>query len=406
MRRAVPLILLLSLSAFAQELEPRPERLYVDTGVLLGSSRVVALGGAYTGIAEGVDGLPSNLAALAHKSPLLDRTWDVGVGLSWLDIPVGSPRRRDLDNDGRQDAAQDSRQFLVSMQLQYKRFGLGAYFRSSLQRYCGSFDCAADSILTVSVSHTALAAAMSMGDDDFIVAVGLYAANAYLASPKDEWTYGDTGTSFDMLYRPHRRNYRIGVSVKPQVVGPWRKKPYQPAEILGRQIFGSVVSPASLSVGASFRLGEGARNYNRLSPAGYQAALAALEQGDVPPEQPSLDAPQGPWLITTQLDLIAAVDNAVNLLSFVNQETPQPVGGTAYFVPRVGVEHETIPGWLRLRAGSFVEPSVFHDSTPRPHLTGGAQVKVLHYFEDWSVSASFDVAPRYYNLGLSIGFWR
>ncbi|MFL5321439.1 MAG: hypothetical protein ACJ790_17390 [Myxococcaceae bacterium] len=406
LRAALALALFLAVSAHAQDVQPRPERLYVDPGILLGSPRVIALGGAYAGIAEGPGGLPSNLAAIAHKSPRLDRNWDVGLGLSWLDVPLGSPRKRDLDNDGRQDAAQDSRQFLVGMQLQYKRFGIGAYFRSGLQRYCGTFDCDPDRTLTVSVSHTALAAALSLGDDEFLIAFGLYAANAYLATPHDEWTYGNTGTSFDFLYRPRHRNYRIGASVKPQVEGPWRQKPGQPAQIDGRQIFGSVVSPASLSIGASWRLGEGARNYNQLSPAGYDAAVAGLESGELPPDKPDPNAPSGSLLISAQVDLIGPVDNAVNLLSFVNGEQPQTVGNTAYVVPRVGAEHETIEGRLRTRLGSYIEPSYFADSTPRPHLTGGAEVFVLHYLDDWAVSASFDVAPRYYNVGLSIGFWK
>src|SRR6218665_478463 len=57
-------------------------------GGLVGSSRVVGLGGAYVGIAEGVVGFASNLAALAHRSPQLDKDWDVGVTLSWLDLAL------------------------------------------------------------------------------------------------------------------------------------------------------------------------------------------------------------------------------------------------------------------------------------------------------------------------------
>lgn len=381
--------------------------------MLLGSPRVIALGGAYTGIAEGAGGLPSNLAALAHKSPKLDRNWDIGFGLTWLDVPIGSQRNRDLDNDGRQDASEGSRQFLFSLIMQYSRFGLGAFFRSSRQVYCRAGDCSADGLLVAEKSHTALAAAVSLGDDDFIAAFGLYAANAsFVTRPiagdprEEEWSYGDTGTSFDLLWRPHRRNYRFGVSVKPQVVGPWRRMPNQAANIRGQPVFRSVVSPSTLSVGTSWRFGQGARNYNRLSPIAYKTALQGLEEGDIPPQDIPDDAPMGTVLVTAQVDLIGPVDNAVNLLSFVNVEEPQVVGNFAYLVPRAGIEHDTLPHRLRLRAGSYVEPSVFHGVTPRPHLTGGAELFLFNYIDDWAVTASFDVAARYYNVGLSVGFWR
>lgn len=395
---------LFSAVSSAQE-SPRPERIYIDSSVLLGNPRVVSLGGAYTGVAEGAGGLPSNLAALAHKAPRLNRKWDVGLGVSLLDGfgLVSVLRGRDMDNDGRQDAALNSRQFLVSGLMQYGRFGLGAYFRSSHQRF---------GTMSAQKSHTGLAAAVALGDDDFIAAFGLYAANASFfprvatGEPVEEWFYGDTGTSFDMLWRPHRRNYRIGLSVKPQVVGKWRPTQNQQANIRGQTIYGSVVSPASLSLGASWRFGKGARNYNRLAPIAYQTAVESLEEGDVPPHQIPPDAPDGRLLVTVQLDVIGPVDNAVNLLSFVNNEVPSTVGEFAYLVPRVGVEHETLVHRLRLRAGTYVEPSVFRGITPRPHLTGGFELFLFEYFDQWALSASFDLAPRYQNFGLSVGVWR
>lgn len=406
MKRALTsLLVLCAVAASAQEV-PRPERLYIDSSVLLGNPRVVSLGGAYTGVAEGAGGLPSNLAALAHKSPHLDRNWDVGIGLSLLDGfgLVSVVRGRDMDNDGRQDAAENSRQFLFSGLLQYGRFGLGAFFRSSHQRYGN---------MSAQKSQTALAGAVSLGDDDFILAFGLHAANASFfprvadGEPEaEEWFYGDTGTSFDMLWRPHRRNYRIGMSVKPQVVGAWRPTANQAANIRGQTVFGAIVSPASLSVGTSWRFGEGSRNYNRLSAAAYKTALEGLEEGDIPPQRVPRDAPIGRLLVTAQVDFFGPVDNAVNLLSFVNNEAPITVGDFAYFIPRVGVEHETFVHRLRLRGGSYVEPSAFRGIAPRPHLTGGFELLLFEYFDEWALSASFDLAARYQNFGLSVGVWR
>ncbi|QSQ22457.1 hypothetical protein JY651_46325 [Pyxidicoccus parkwayensis] len=397
-------------AARAQETEPtepRPERLYFNPGSLLGSARVVALGGAYVGLAEGAAGLPSNLSALAHRSPSLEKDWDLGVTLSWLDLPFATGRNRDVDNDGRPDESEDSRQLLGGLLLQYKRFGIGFALRNASVSYCATVTCSGDSErIRVSLTQSVLAGAVSFGQDDFILAMGIYAAQASfrLSSGGDELRYGDTGVEVDMLYRPHGRAWRLGVTVRPEVVADLRDKGQVPV-LAGRQLFSAVVAPAVLSVGASWRFGEGSERYNRLSPAARRQLIVEGDALPVPDEEPK-GAPAGRWLLSAQVDLISGVDNAVPVRSFASTAEPQLVGGSAEFAPRLGVEHDTIPGMVRLRAGVYGEPSPFDGRPARPHVTGGFEVFVLRYWEDWAITASFDLARRYTNVGLSVGFWR
>ncbi|MET0401991.1 MAG: hypothetical protein ABW123_06280, partial [Cystobacter sp.] len=108
--RALPLLvgMLLASGAQAQDEVPvstRPERLYLNSGLLMGSSRVVGMGGAYVGIAEGAVGFASNLAALAHRSARLANDWDVGVALSWMDLPLSEAKGKDRDHNGVADDA-------------------------------------------------------------------------------------------------------------------------------------------------------------------------------------------------------------------------------------------------------------------------------------------------------------
>lgn len=404
--------LLLAQAASAQE--PRPERLYLNhSSVLLGSSRVLALGGAYVGVAEGASGFASNLAALAHRSPRLTRDWDVGFTLSYLDIPLASSRDRDLDNDGRRDEAQATRQLLGGIMLQYKRFGLGWYFRSTHLAYCPlpTEQCPGSEYVMVDVANTALAGAVALGRDDFIAALGIYGAEADFTHHGENRRYGDTGIELDVLYRPHGLNYRIGMSVKPQVVGFYRSRRNEAPFLAGRQLYSAVVSPAVLSLGGSIRLGEGSHLYNRLSPAARRDILARFGEAWVPPEDLPFEAP-GRWLLSFQVDLIAPTEDTVPISAFIDPSVamrtvePEPIGRESYVTPRVGVEHETLPGRMRTRLGTFVEPTPFPGKLPRPHLTGGLELFALEYWDRWSVSAAFDFAARYYNVGLSIGFWR
>ena len=395
--------------ALAQDVptEPRPERLYFNSGALLGSSRVVGLGGAYVGIAEGAAGFPSNLSALAQRSPSLERDWDLGVTLSWLDLPFTGTKRRDVDNDGLADESVANRQLLGALMLQYKRFGIGFLWRNSRTGYCLTLGCRGEGEqLRVSLTQSVLAGSVAFGQDDFILALGIFSAQASFSELGDEsWRYGDTGVAVDMLYRPHGRPYRIGVAVRPEVVAGWRRDDGQSPFIAGRQIYAAVVSPAVLSLGASWRLGEGAHRYNRLSPAARRQLQVEGDDLPVPAEEPR-DALAGRWLITAQVDLISSVSNAVPARSFASTAEPVLVGDTALFQPRVGAEWDAFPGLLRLRAGTWLEPSPFPERNPRPHLTGGLELFVLRYWEDWSINASFDLASRYSNWGISIGFWR
>lgn len=404
------LILLLAITSAAHaQVEPLPERLYLGSGVLLGSARVVALGGAYTPIAEGASSFTSNLAAIAHRAPDLDRPWDIGVAFSWLDVPVTNPTPRDLDNDGEQDKAQQSTQYLVGLMLQFQRFGVGTYLRGSAQSYCASAtSCAPEDYLGVRVQHAALAGAVALGRDDLIIGFGVYAAEVDFEHHGETWKYEGNGLELDALFRPVGRKWRLGLSLKPEVVGRYRPGASQVPLIAGRPAHAAVVSPATISFGGALRLGDGAENFNRLSPAARTEFAAKWGEAALPPDASGGER-DGTWLVSTQLDLVAPTRDAVALTAFtsMNRETQaEHVGRSLLLVPRVGVEHETLPGRLRTRAGAFLEASPFAQTRPRPHLTGGAELFLFRYYDDWATTVSFDVARRYGYFGLSFGVWR
>lgn len=122
----------LSASALAQP-QPLPQRLYIGSGLVIGSSRMVALGGAYVGIAEGADGFVSNFAAVAHRSPRREGQWDWDAGLSWLVSPA--PRLRAHDNDGELDISSTARELYASAFVQFGRAGLGTCAPSTTEKF-------------------------------------------------------------------------------------------------------------------------------------------------------------------------------------------------------------------------------------------------------------------------------
>ncbi len=391
--------MLLSLPAPAQD-TPRPGRMYLSPGLLLGSTRLVGLGGAYVGIAEGSSSFTSNLAAIAHRKPSLAAPWTVDLALSYLDLPLGNPEALDLDNDGAPDQARAARQLVSGLFVQIGGAGLGGYHRTSLSRFCLSETCGADGEVSVTLSTSAIAAAVALGHDELLLAMGLFASTGEFEAGPARWSYGNFGVSFDALYRPVDRNFRIGLSLKPQIVGPLTSE----LRRLGTALpFRSLASPFVFSLGGSMRLGEGSERYNRLSIAKLRELGVVGEGWDTPLPW---DSTAGAWLLSAQVEVIAQLEGAVPIRAFLEPGPPRLIAQRTQLAPRAGVEHESWPGRLRTRLGSYLEPSPFEDRLHRLHLTGGFEVFLFRYLEDWALSLSFDVASRYSDLGISIGFWR
>lgn len=388
-------LLLVGTAAFGQQL--RPERLYVGSNLLVGSSRMVALGGAEVALAEGAPALSDNLAALAHRSPRQEWNWDLDIALSYVGFRLGNTAQLDLDNDGTPDESQESRQWLVGMKLQFENVGVGGYTRLGTNAFCPVAACAPADLVRVELATHAMAAAVAFARDALIVGGGLYVLTGSVRHQGSAWSYGGNGLTLSALLRPPGRPYRIAASFEPPVVAPLEAHG-GPTQVAGRPLHAALVSPLQVSVGFSLRLGEGAVNYNALSPAAqwqWKTAEHAAPRG-----------PPGPWLVSAQLEFIGGVSQAVPLSAFTTLREARPVGEQLAVVPHLGVEHEPLPGRLRLRAGAMLEPALFRDGPGRPHLTGGAQVFLFHKLDDWSLTFSFDLARGYNDFGLAFGVWR
>lgn len=398
--RAVLLaLLLLAGPATAQEIQPG--RMYVNSGLLIGSTKLVGLGGAYAGIGEGTAALTSNLATLAHRKPTIADDWSFDAALSYLDLPFGNPQARDFDNDGVADDARLVRQLVTGLMLQLRGVGIGGYSRTSYLRHCLTLACV-EGDLEITLANSAIAGAVALGEDALILSLGLYMTSGEFAYGGGRWSYAALGPTFDVLFRPPERSFRLGLSIKPQIIA---RLDGRPGPFEGRPPFAALASPLTLSLGGSVRLGDGAERYNTLSIAKLRELGRPFT---VPLQRGPSTTPPGRWLLSAQVDVLGPVEEAVPLQAILATPatTPLRIARRTMVAPRLGAEHETLPGRLRLRAGTYMEPSPFEGRSLRPHLTGGVEVFLLHYLDDWAVSLSFDVAERYADFGLSIGFWR
>ena len=117
-------------------------------------------------------------------------------------------------------------------------------------------------------------------------------------------------------------------------------------------------------------------------------------------------------LLTASLVISGRVTDGVGVESFLDQVVNRS-GGQIVYSPRFGVESEVWEDRLKLRGGSYLEPSRFATSHARVHGTLGGDVRLFGWdvfglWPDdymWQLGGSVDVAPRYFSWGVSLGGW-
>ncbi len=408
--RALALLPALWAITAAAQPQPLPERLYLNPGVLIGSSRMISLGGAYVSIAEGADGISANPASIAHRTPHERGAWTVSPVGTWM-TNFG---RHDFDNDGNPDPLFYGLQFLGGLQVRVKHLGVGAFVRSNRLSFCD--DLSRDCRLTDRASVTFLTPNLSVGysffDESLIVAGGLNVFSTTIAHNLQAWRYSGLGAEGGVLVRPRGMPFRVGLSARTPMKASHRGGP-DGVTVLGRQIYAAVMSPAVYSFGVSFKAGEGAFSWNTLPDIAAPSKSRPLESGAL---MKSIfgnrdDAKTGRLLVTLQLDIIGGVADAVPVGQFIRTpDAPTAAGAQVAYQPRVGAEYLVVPGRFRARLGGYHEPSPYPDRSGRTHLTGGTELFLFRLLDDWSGTFTFDVAAfggrHYQNIGVSIGTWR
>jgi hypothetical protein len=128
--------------------------------------------------------------------------------------------------------------------------------------------------------------------------------------------------------------------------------------------------------------------------------------------------PRARILVTAEVLLTGSTARGVGLQSFLRQEDVAS-GNKVTYEPRLGIEGEPVPGFLVSRLGTYIEPSRYREpptpgkvSTSRQHFTFGFDFRTFSWNvfglaapTEWRISFAGDIAPRYQNLGLSIGTW-
>ncbi len=281
---------------------------------------------------------------------------------------------------------------------QYKGWGLGLAFTGQVSENTVVSGPAAGARIRSDALVNRISLARQFRDGD--VVVGLSAVGALLqmtsfSEDSSQELLGLSGGSLGagVVFKPADKSYRIGASGQlPIVSDETTTQECDPLDCAGYILPERVQIPWQARVGFAAR--RGATPWNRTTKRRWVDEKALL------------------WAV--DMILTGTTPRGAGLEAF-GQRQLQPSGRTLSLSVRGGVDYEWKPGRLRVRAGSYFEPSRFRDPEGddipgRLHITFGADLRVWQ-FGFWDdqyrvrLSLTSDLAHKFANSGLSLGFW-
>jgi hypothetical protein len=350
----------------------------------IGSPRLIAMAGAVNSVAEGAAGLYTNPASAAVRPETKAEKFAWNLYLNSY-VPVEG---QDSNNNG-QTVTSLRRSLLggAGVLLQYGKWGLtldGGFTAHEIAPEAGGG-------LGVRSLIAHLGLARTFGDEDAIaVGVGVRggALNVYTLEGA-ETLFSRAGASGEagIVWKPSERPFRMAASGALPVYTGALSYTCDPNNCAGYILPGAAIVPWLATFGGAWRFGP--------TPWNGRVEGAYRDERHL--------------TVAVELGVTGAVSNGYGMEAFAAKQL-QPSGRDPTVTPRLGLESEVIRGWLRLRAGGYLEPARFAGTSPRWHATGGAEGRLFAFRlfgqeRRVSLSVAGDFAARYKNAGLSIGFW-
>jgi len=439
-------------------------------GPVFAGTRVTGLGGAYVAIAEDVDGDLQNPAAPAVRPFFSNSQFDY-----WLGFGITFPATLsgvDFFNSGTKTNLTNTPDafvfFTPAVNLQWGEFGLGLTLE--MQQYELSGPPPGGSI-RVRIPTTHLQLARGIDHNQLVIGAGARLVSMSVSGPDagSAFSSGGIGLEFGAVYKPENLPLRLGVAVRTPVETQASYRDGLLPDVNGDLVVQTKAGPAYLpkivAVPWDFNFGfavqVGKRPLNppwRMLPElterqtlvhrlreldREQAEREALSRATTAADRERIvrtfDSEQAAddrrfadeqlaarraiereHLVMNQFYLqfsgamliSGAVEAAVGIESLLTQKVNRS-GQRVVSSPRVGIECGILPELIKLRAGSYLEPTRFETSDMRVHGTAGIDIKLFRWSvfgawpDDymWRLGLGGDASTRYYTFGLSLGGW-
>jgi len=368
------------------DLPPITDRNYaIDlySGAALGTARIVGMGGAATADAEGSAGTVANPAAPAIRSATSTSDWDWDFHVDGQSAIYAS----DLDNNGR-DRGGGARLATAGLAGMYREWGLAVVVTTQSSQLGGTATGSLDATATrarIALARTFAGEAITVG---LAFDVGTFTLAETSQIPKTTlFEIAGSTLAAGAVWRPPHGDWRVGAAGALPVSGKdVSVRNCDPNDCGGLILPDRVEAPWQLGAGVAWRHGES--RWNQWVGGSFRD--------------------EGAVLVALDVIVTGRVPDGFGLEAF-GEGLAQPSGRHVVASARGGVEWELLPGHLRLRGGTYWEPGRFDGVGGRPHLTVGVEGGAIE-FTLWGrhrmrMSLTADLAPRYGNASLSLGFW-
>jgi hypothetical protein len=382
----------------AQEITDNNFNLDAVNGPVLGASRIVGLGGAYTALAEGINGASWNPASFASRTPYeIDwYEWD-------LAFSIFSPSVFNQDDFFNNKVGLTVDKFIfinLGLRFQFGVWGIGLDLRSE------TFDIDTPTGTTsITLLEGHLGSAYGYWNGQLIVGLGVRFADLDIGLKNQDSLVHFTGTGLEsgILLRLTDQPWRLGFAGRLPVESLVKtsngvETTDGVSSVRGFILPNKVYMPWEVQIGFAWQFGS--RQLNREAK---KSSDDIIEQ-----EQPR---DRDYWLVSTELLIIGPTQKGVGIDGFLEQQDRR-AGKYASLGTRLGFECEPLTNRLKLRGGFYIEPSRTQQGSYRPHATGGFDVRLFSWdlfglFSpfDLQLSLTGDFGPRYVDIGLGIGFW-
>jgi hypothetical protein len=440
-------------------------------GPVFAGTRVTGLGGAYVAIAEDVDGDLQNPASPAVRPFFSYTHFDYWLGFG-LTFPADL-KNMDFFNSGSPTHLANPPDsfvfFTPAANLQWGELGVGV--NVELQQYALTTSSNVHG-LHATIPTTHLQFAHGLNHNQWVIGIGARFLQMSVREGVNNtlaFKSAGTGLEFGVVYKPANRPIRVGFALRTgirteanfsQGLLPNANGDLTLPDSQGNPIYlpKAVELPLDVNIGVALQFGRPfnppwrtleeivelptlehqlravERTQRRADALGL--ATSEAEKQDVERafdrEQAADDRRQAHTLATARRQIetelvklnrfyvqvsasmlvASAVHDAVGVESLVNQ-TVDRSGEKAVASFHVGAEAGVLPRLLKVRAGSYVEPTRFDGSSPRVHGTVGLDVKLvpwdvfglwpLDYV--WRLGLGADFAERYATWSFMIGGW-
>ena len=293
---------------------------------------------------------------------------------------------------------------LISDADEYQTLGLGAELGVRLRPHHKRWSLGASLFPKISTGLRNRGNVMETPDGDIVV------GDLYLPRSSEVPTTGSVGFSYQFGPRPTNPPWISAASlVAPELDKlERRKKAYEQRE---RDEIADILARGGPDVDVCLQAARQryARKYARIKQQRKEMRRAAW---DTLRKRFRRGWPRRYYLLTADLWINGRVDNGAGLESLLFQ-TVQRSGQKITASPRIGFETEVWPSHVKLRAGSYLEPSRFEQSTARVHGTLGFDFNLLKWnvfglWPDdyqWQLTIALDLARAYGAFSLGIGGW-